>query len=131
LSPDDATAVDLFRHDPAPPTAAPTPSGTAAASAWRGRCGCWLVRLRWHRRAEVGGATPAGEPILVVGGVGLVLGTGWSLYRLVTCAVCGDEVASRARPLRRRSDLDRPAEPIICGPCCARAAGHQPSRLRP
>jgi hypothetical protein len=111
---------------PAGPVTNPFPELATPPAGWRGRRGCWLVRLRLHRRAQVAGTTVAGEPILLVGSVPLVLGTGQALYPLVPCAICGDEVASRSRPLRRPADLLRPAERVICRACCARAVSNQP-----
>jgi hypothetical protein len=97
---------------------------------WRGRWGCWLVRLRLHRRADACGTTAAGEPILVVGGVEIVLGADGSLYPLVACAICRDKVASGSRPIRRPGDLQRPSQGVICARCCARATGNHVTAVR-
>jgi hypothetical protein len=121
---DNARAVEVVKRRTAltPAVAVGSrPEIGADSSGWRGRCGCLLVRLRLHRRPDARGTTAAGEPIIVAGGVELVLGADRSLYRLVDCAICRTKVVSGSRPLRRPSDLHRPPVGVICASCCARA----------
>jgi hypothetical protein len=99
-------ACDVDGLVPAPPPVA------RAARSW--------VLVRFRRRGRVLGANMAGDAIVAVGDVvGIVEydGSGRGFRPLVACVRCGRRTPSPVLLFKRRRDLDRPLDPILCASC--------------
>lgn len=104
--------------------------------------------LRWHSRVhwvafrtlrqlpKVVGENSAGEPIVEIRSVRLVLRAGASHFSRVTaCSKCGREVPGA--PVLTSADLDEPPHPVICKDCVRTASApvlggdRRPARTEP
>lgn len=76
----------------------------------------WVGLRTLRQRPRPVGQTPAGDPIVEVRSVRLVLRNEASHFnRLVPCSKCGAEVPGSA--VVSLADLDQPAYPVICTDC--------------
>jgi len=81
----------------------------------------WVGLRTLRQRPTVIGETEAGEPIVEVRSVRLVLRDGANHFsRMATCAKCGREIPGG--PVLTPGDLDAPAHPVICRDCARTAA---------
>jgi hypothetical protein len=91
------------------------PAGAAEARAAQ----LWVL-LRIRRAGRVLGANDAGDVIIAVGDVVGVVeyhGSERGLRPLVPCVRCGRRTPSPVLLFRRRRDLRRPLDPILCASC--------------
>ena len=81
----------------------------------------WVALRTLRQLPKVVGETSAGEPIVEVRSVRLVLREGAAHFsRMATCSKCGREVPGAA--ILSPSDLDHPPHPVICRHCVRTAS---------
>ena len=81
----------------------------------------WVALRTLRQLPKVVGETSAGEPIVEIRSVRLVLRDGASHFsRVTTCSKCGREVPGA--PVLGPGDLDHPPHPVICKDCVRTAS---------